>query len=137
MTADNRAQMTAAIRGNQRSDRRQSASHGQSALEYATAVAVISAALLGMAVYLKRSISGGLRQGANSVGEQYHPKETKSDMTLTVQGTTVMTSKLQHNVSLGNGQTGDVMEYKTEIQGETSNKTGTEDVGPIDSNVWN
>ena len=113
---------------------------GQSAIEYATVVAVVSAALLGMAMYVKRSISGKLREGADSVGEQYHPTQTKSTHTLTVESTTVTTSELKHDQNLGNGQKGDVMEYTTEIPKDTPEKTtrtGTDDVNPIGTDVWN
>ncbi len=111
-------------------------SRGQSSIEYATIVAVVSAALLGMAIYVKRAISGQLRSSADSVGEQYHPTQTTSNHTLRAQSTTIMKSTLEPDQDV-NGQKVDVMTYKTEIQNDTTSRTGNETVGPIGNDVWN
>ena len=106
---------------------------GQSTIEYAAIVAVVAAALLSMAIYLKRSVSGKLREGADSVGEQYHPTNTSGTHTLTVDSTVVTTSGLEHNSALN----ADVMKYETKIENETSTKTGNETVGALGTDVWN
>ena len=110
---------------------------GQTTLEFALVVAVVAAALLSMAIYLKRSISGKLREGADSVGEQYHPTQTSGQHTLTVNSTVVTTSELKRDQDIGHGLMWDVMEYKTNIQNETSTKTGNETVGALGTDVWN
>jgi len=50
-------------------------SRGFLSLEYALLVAVLIAALVGMAVYLKRSLSGKWRQAGDAFGQgrQYKP----------------------------------------------------------------
>ncbi len=113
---------------------------GQSSIEYATIVAVVSAALIGMAIYVKRAMFGHLRSAADSVGEQYHPTQTTGEHTLEVQSTTITTSKRIFDVDIGRGYRGDVMEYRTEIPDATPEKTtrsGKEKVGPIGNDVWN
>ena len=113
---------------------------GQTAIEYATVVAIVSAALLGMAIYVKRAISGQLRSSADSMGQQYHPTQTTSTQKLEVNSTTISTSELKRDQDLGIGQPVDVMEYRTEIPTATPEKTtrtGTENVGPIGTDVWN
>jgi Flp pilus assembly pilin Flp len=49
---------------------------GFSALEFAVLIAIIAAALIGMSVYLKRSLCGKWRQAADSFGfgRQYQEK---------------------------------------------------------------
>ena len=113
---------------------------GQSTFEYATVVAIVSAALLGMAIYVKRAISGQLRSSADSMGQQYHPTQTTSMQKLEVNSTTISTSELRRDQVLENGQTADLMVYRTEIppdKPETTKRTGHEEVGPIGDDVWN
>ena len=52
---------------------------GQSILEYSLILACVIAALVGMRIYVKRGISGGLRSAADQIGKQYDPLETISD----------------------------------------------------------
>jgi len=47
-------------------------------------VACIVAALIGMQIYMKRSIQGRLRDAATDIGEQYSAKTTKSNLTQTI-----------------------------------------------------
>lgn len=54
--------------GAQTADRR-----GQSMLEYAVILSCVIAALVGMQIYVKRGISGGLRNSADMIGKQYEP----------------------------------------------------------------
>ena len=55
----------------------------QSTLEYAVVIFAIVAALVTMQIYLKRGIQGKMRQSADSIGEQYAPENTTSDINLT------------------------------------------------------
>ena len=55
----------------------------QSTLEYAVVIACICAALLAMRIYLKRGLQGKLRETADSLGSQYEPGSTESDITIT------------------------------------------------------
>jgi len=50
----------------------------QSVLEYAVIIAVITAGLIAMQLYLKRGLQGGLRNQSESLGEQYRPGQTTS-----------------------------------------------------------
>lgn len=110
-------------------------SRGQSTFEYAAVVAIVAAALISMAIYVKRGISGKLREGADSVGEQYHPSQTTSNMTLQVNNVTTSTSKLLVDQNLG-GVVANVMESRTDVN-ENSNRTGVENVGAIGGSIWN
>ncbi len=47
-------------------------------LEYAVIIAVITAGLIVMHLYLKRGIQGSLRNQSESLGEQYRPGYTTS-----------------------------------------------------------
>ena len=49
---------------------------GQSTIEYAVVIGMAVAALLAMAAYIKRGISGKLRVAADSIGEPYEPRRT-------------------------------------------------------------
>jgi Flp pilus assembly pilin Flp len=44
---------------------------GQSLLEYAFLVAIVAAAFIGMQHYIKRSVQGRVKQGADIIGEPY------------------------------------------------------------------
>lgn len=59
---------------------------GQSILEYAVMLACVIAALVGMQIYVKRGISGGLRNSADMIGKQYDPAFISSSITTTVTG---------------------------------------------------
>ena len=50
----------------------------QVTLEYAMIVGILVAALLGMSIYIKRSISGRWRESADAIGfgRQYDPLKT-------------------------------------------------------------
>ena len=109
---------------------------GQSSIEYATVAAVVAAALLGMAVYVKRAVSGKLREGANSIGEQYHPTQTSGTHTLQADSTVMTATTLKRDQDIGRGLISDVLEYKTTIVQDKSSRTGNETVGPIGDDVW-
>lgn len=56
----------------------------QSTLEYAMVIACLAAALIGMQIYIKRSIQGKLRDAADEIGDQYSAKKTTSNLTQTI-----------------------------------------------------
>jgi len=49
---------------------------GQSILEYAVLIGVVVAGLIGMQIYLKRGMMGGIKKSADSIGSQFDPKAT-------------------------------------------------------------
>lgn len=53
---------------------------GQNILEYAILICIVISALLIMQFYVKRAYQGRLKQEADSVGEQYAPKHTTSQI---------------------------------------------------------
>ena len=115
---------------------------GQTAAEYALLAAALVVALVGMQIYLKRSLSGQLRQAADSVGEQYDPRNTTTGtggMTLTVSGTTTTTSTLEKDRRLRDGTTADVIVTTTTIDAadpDKTTRTGTETVGKLGTDLW-
>jgi len=67
---------------------------GQGILEYALLVACFIAALVAMQIYVKRGFSGRLKQAADSLGEQYDPKRTESDIISSFDSNTTTISKM-------------------------------------------
>jgi hypothetical protein len=57
----------------------------QSTLETAVLIAVLIGALLSMQLYLKRAVSGKLKELADNVGSQFDPLKTTSTVENTVQ----------------------------------------------------
>ena len=66
---------------------------GQTTLEYAVVIVVIVAALLAMALYMKRGTMGKLRDSTDSLGGQFSPLNFKSSITVSSSGATSETSK--------------------------------------------
>lgn len=91
----------------------------QTALEYAVLIVCVVAALIAMQIYLKRSVSGRLRQQADSLGAQYSPGHTTSTFTIIsnskVTATTVMDEGSGVSTSISN------TEYAIETQSGTEN----------------
>ena len=67
--------------------------HGQSTVEYAVLAAVVVGACLVMQIYMKRGVSGKLREGTDRVGEQFTPYSATHDLTQTFKGTRTETTK--------------------------------------------
>ena len=114
---------------------------GQSTVEYVVVAAAVAAALLSMAVYMKRGFSGNLRASADSVSEQYHPKHSSSDITQTFSSDTKTVSTLWPDQLVGVNERdepifGDTMETVTTITKDTSRRTGSETVGALTGDVW-
>ncbi len=66
----------------------------QSILEYAVMVAIAIAALVAMQIYVKRGIEGGLKESADSLGEQYQPGFMDTRMTTQVTSTQTVDSNM-------------------------------------------
>ena len=114
---------------------------GQSTVEYVVVAAAVAAALLSMAVYMKRGFSGNLRASADSVSEQYHPKHSSSDITQTFSSDTKTVSTLWPDQLVGVNERdepifGDTMETVTTITKDTSRRTGSETVGALTGDLW-
>lgn len=101
----------------------------QSTLEYAVVIAIVAAALISIQVYVKRGLQGYYRANTDDgLGQQYDPKNTTSDTTLTVSGTETSTSSTEEV------QQGDKTKLKTTVQYQDDNTTrqsGSENVGPL------
>jgi hypothetical protein len=110
---------------------------GQSTMELAFTIAVVSAALVAMSVYMKRAISGRYRSAADTVGEQYDPRRTTSDLVQTFRSTATTTSTLLIDQNV-NGVTVNSMQHVTNIApgGSVSDKTGTESIGAQPASPW-
>lgn len=98
-------------------------------------LAAIAAALLSMAVYMKRGVSGNLRVSADSVGEPYHPRHSSSNITQAFSSDTTTVSVLQPDQGLEGGITADVMLTLT-ISGDTASRQGEEEVGALTGDLW-
>lgn len=57
----------------------------QTALEYSMVIAVVVLALIAMQIYMRRGMSGRLRDVADSIGKQYWPGSTNSSLLTTQQ----------------------------------------------------
>lgn len=66
----------------------------QSIMEYAVIIAVITAGLIAMQLYLKRGLQGALRNQSESLGEQYRPGQTVSTQEKEITVNTTETSGL-------------------------------------------
>ncbi|MBI4322868.1 MAG: hypothetical protein HY596_01185 [Candidatus Omnitrophica bacterium] len=112
------------------------AKRGQSLVEYAVSLAVIIAALLAVQIYLKRGVAGKLRTAADSIGEQYAPRQTTSSLIFQTHSDTVTESKLEKDKLIGGGKKADVMVTTTTINDETTQRTGTETVDSLGTDLW-
>ena len=89
---------------------------GQSTAEYAVLMVVVIAALLGMAIFMKRGVMGKARESTNQIGEQFAPSNTKNNYTRSFSSTRNETTSVA-------GESGSTIKVQ-----EVQNKTGTEDV---------
>ena len=88
---------------------------GQSTVELAVLVAVVTGALLAMQIYIKRGVSGRLRDAADQTGEQFAPLSTTSQFTVTRD-----TTRTEQTQASGLAT--------TNIQQDNQSRTGTEAV---------
>ena len=105
---------------------------GQSTVEYAVVLAAITAALLAMPVYLKRAMSGRIRDSADAIGEQYAPRQATSNMHITH----FVVTHTESRMSNVNGF--QVMDTNTNISspGDRTARTGDEQVGALPNTIW-
>ena len=94
-------------------------SKAQIALEYAVLIVCVVAALLAMQIYLKRSMSGRLRQQADSLGTQYSPGHTNS--TFTIGSHSHVTSTTEVSGTSNTTTTTSNTDYDIETQSGTEN----------------
>jgi hypothetical protein len=110
---------------------------GQTVFEIAMVFIVVAAAVVGMAIYMKRGLSGKLRNASDSMGEQYHPGMTSSNITTQLNNVSTTTSTLVVDQAVDAlGTKGNVMEYQTEVS-NSSNVSGSESVGAATGSIWN
>ena len=84
---------------------------GQSTLEYVILVGFIIAALIAMAIYMKRGVQGKLRESTDQIGEQYEAGATTSLYTVgtDIQQTETLTAgghittNIDHNIQTRTG----------------------------------
>lgn len=88
---------------------------GQSTVELAVLIAVVTGALLAMQIYIKRGVSGRLRDAADQTGEQFTPLSTTSEFTVTRD-----TTRTEQTQASGLAT--------TNVQQESQSRTGTEAV---------
>lgn len=97
---------------------------GAFSLEYAVLIVCLVAGLIAMRIYITRSIQGRLRQTSDSIGEQYAPGNTTSDITQAFnQSSNTVTNTTE------NAQT-TITTTHTDFN-ETQTVTGVETVGPL------
>ena len=106
----------------------------QTTLEYAVVIICVIAALLAMQVYLKRGFQGRLRGAADSIGEQYAPGNTTSDLTTTFSSsstTTVTTSTDAQGRDIST-----TIVVTPEGAPDTQARSGTETVGALEKSLY-
>jgi uncharacterized protein (UPF0333 family) len=97
-------------------------SRGQSTLEYAILIVVVIMALIGIQAYLKRGISGRMRESADQIGEQFSPEFTEYNMT-----------SASHAVT---NEQQDAWSTTTRYDNQWSQRNGTESVGNFQEEYW-
>lgn len=96
----------------------------QSTIEFALFVLVVVAGLLAMSVYIKRAMQGNIRGTSGSLGEQYDPQHTTSDITVTRSGSsTTFSDQIQE----------DGMVISTSYTAIDSDRTGREGYEQIEA----
>ena len=72
---------------------------GQSVLEYAVIIVAVVGSLIAMQAYIRKGLQGRLRSTADQLGEQYVPKHTVSDMTITQSSNTTTVTNITTDVT--------------------------------------
>jgi hypothetical protein len=100
---------------------------GQSLLEYTVLLACVAAAFIGMQHYIKRSVQGRVKQGADEIGEPYDSENMNiSNITTRVDSLTVITSQVALlKPATANSSETYYVESSISVN-ETSNRTGSE-----------
>lgn len=108
----------------------------QSILEYTVVIVCLIAALVAMQIYIKRGISGKLRQSADEIGAQYSPKHTSSNVTtaLTSDAASVL---YRIPMKLKDGSEGWFSVRKDRINEEVNTRQGYEGVDELSKeSLW-
>ncbi|MFH1622307.1 MAG: hypothetical protein ABIA97_04210 [Candidatus Omnitrophota bacterium] len=95
---------------------------GQSTLEYAILVVVVIMALIGIQAYLKRGISGRMRESADQIGDQFSPDFTEYNIT------TASYARVNETQE-GGIQT-------TDYQDQWTSRSGRESMGNFSDEFW-
>lgn len=90
-------------------------------IELAVLIIVISAGLIGISIYLKRSLQGRLRGVADDIGEQYSPTHTFSNTTVSAEVDTTTIIEVE-------GKDTEAKSTATTNTDETQTRTSTERV---------
>ena len=98
---------------------------GQSTLEYAVLIAVVVGACLVMQIYMKRGVSGKLREGTDRVGEPFTPYTATHTLTQGFTGTRTETTTA----------VGAITSAIDANRPETQTRTGTENPVGADMNA--
>ena len=112
---------------------------GQAILEYSVLIAIGVATLLAMQVYIKRAYSGKLHTAADSMGNQYAPRDTTSKFTINAKTDTTNTQQLFRALDVdvdGNPIIVGVMQTTTTVNDSKTTRTGTENVGVLKEDLW-
>ena len=124
----------------------------QTTLELVVFIAVLVASLLWMRIYLKRGLAGRLRSTVDSLGEQYDPRATTSNLTLRTKSNTTSSSRTLNEPDLalavgcaaadldGDGNCTDAKVFGTlstsALHNDTTTRSGTETVGVMGNRLW-
>lgn len=104
--------------------------------EYAVLVAATVAALLAMAVYMRRAMAGRLRDAAEQIGEQYDPRRTSGSRTAQSSGGRTVTDTALRPVVVS-GSTVLASQSTTTMLTPQENRTEvSETVGPFAPDIW-
>ena len=97
---------------------------GTFTFEYAVVIICIVAALIAMQIYLTRGFQGRFKQTADSIGEQYAPGSTTSDIlqTFNSASTTVTNTTDRAGITSSTAVSNST---------DTQTRTGKETVGPL------
>lgn len=115
---------------------------GQSTLEYAVVIIVLSAALVAMLIYLKRGVQGRLRSEADQIGQSYSPGNTESAFTVSRESeiTTEVTSKVVDKTEEKDDQTFEFEQLESETVittvSDTESRYGYENVGELKESLF-
>lgn len=109
----------------------------QAILEYSVLIACFIAALVVMQIYVKRGIQGRLKAVAADLGKQYAPKNTESDLTLTIDSkTTTEVKTVEKENPAKPGEKYNEVTTTTNIDHETQSQEGYETVGEPESTLF-
>jgi len=101
---------------------RLSRKRAQTTLEYAILIGVIVAGLIAMQVYLKRGFQGKIKEGADTMGQQFSPGHTTSNYT--TNSFTNSTETLSNQITT------------TNIHLQETNRLGNEAVDKFANEQW-